>query len=322
MRDFPLKQCPKCNLYSDLSVEKCICGADISGVPGVIPSPMPGKELWATVNETLPFYVQKCPVCTTENYTPDPAHRIRLCRSCHRRSVFNVEPVRADGQPPKDPQQTVPAVPPVEIPVVETPSDGGSSYSAQPVKEEQSEEERQLTLRFLKMLNDANNTHVELSENSQPVPSPRGQSADPQDVSPGPTEVDDPQNIPSDPADIDDPSWDLDDLVVENTLTATAIGCPDFHFELTPSEQQLPYMLGRDAHGESFLSYDRQIGNRHCYISYRDGNWVVTDNNSANGTGVNGQFLAFGGSQILHDGDILKLGHRDDSMSLRISIGG
>ena len=81
------------------------------------------------------------------------------------------------------------------------------------------------------------------------------------------------------------------------------------------------YMLGRSANQGSFLSQDGRVGNEHCYLFYRNGNWFVKDNNSRNGTAVNSRDIGLNGECMLSDGDELKLGHHNDSVAFRISIG-
>lgn len=79
-------------------------------------------------------------------------------------------------------------------------------------------------------------------------------------------------------------------------------------------------MLGRSANQGAFLSQDGRVGNEHCYLFFRNGNWFVRDNNSKNGTAVNSRDIGLNGECMLSDGDELKLGHHPDSVAFRISI--
>jgi pSer/pThr/pTyr-binding forkhead associated (FHA) protein len=51
------------------------------------------------------------------------------------------------------------------------------------------------------------------------------------------------------------------------------------------------------------------VSRRHATIVRRDGALHIVDNNSANGTFLNGQRLVSGQPRILRDGDDVRLGH-------------
>lgn len=106
----------------------------------------------------------------------------------------------------------------------------------------------------------------------------------------------------------------------EKEFTLTAVRYGSMTLTLLPNQQDLPFLLGRSAGLKEFLSQDLRVGNEHCYLAYRNGDWFVIDNHSANGTAVNGQFLDINGECILRDGDELVLGHHPDSMAFRIGI--
>jgi pSer/pThr/pTyr-binding forkhead associated (FHA) protein len=104
-------------------------------------------------------------------------------------------------------------------------------------------------------------------------------------------------------------------------ITLTAIRYGRLSFTIT-ARDNMPYMLGRAANQNVFLSQDGRVGNEHCYIFYRDGFWHVKDNHSANGTFVNSRDIGEDGEHVLGDSDTLKLGHHPDSMEFRITIQG
>lgn len=54
---------------------------------------------------------------------------------------------------------------------------------------------------------------------------------------------------------------------------------------------------------------EKGVSRRHAKIVYRDGTLHIVDNNSANGTYLNGQRLVSGQPRILRDGDDIRLGH-------------
>ena len=54
---------------------------------------------------------------------------------------------------------------------------------------------------------------------------------------------------------------------------------------------------------------DKGVSRRHATITQRDGILYIADNNSANGTYLNGQKLVANQPRILRDGDDIRLGH-------------
>jgi hypothetical protein len=63
--------------------------------------------------------------------------------------------------------------------------------------------------------------------------------------------------------------------------------------------------------------YDAGVSRRHAILLYRDGQYMVEDLGSANGTFVNGRRLASQAAMSLRNGDELKCG----TMVLRVEIG-
>ncbi len=69
--------------------------------------------------------------------------------------------------------------------------------------------------------------------------------------------------------------------------------------------------VGRLAGSDILLPKDKLASRRHATIHYENGNYVVHDEGSSNGTFVNGQQLEGMGSQVLHDGDRLGVGEHE-----------
>ena len=101
------------------------------------------------------------------------------------------------------------------------------------------------------------------------------------------------------------------------TLTAVTYGKCVF---TVSSDMEEDYLLGRNANQRDFLANDIRVGNKHCYLKFKDGAWYVRDNDSSNGTAINSVDIGLGGERVLRDGDVLKLGHHSDSMAFRVSI--
>ena len=104
----------------------------------------------------------------------------------------------------------------------------------------------------------------------------------------------------------------------KNALTLNAVCGGDLKFTITAKDS--PYTLGRNSGQSEFLQQDIRIGREHCRLQIQNENWIVVDNNSKNGTFVNSKDLGLGGSFVLHNGDIITLGHSEDSIAFRVVI--
>src|SRR5579875_3677854 len=63
--------------------------------------------------------------------------------------------------------------------------------------------------------------------------------------------------------------------------------------------------IGREADRDIVISNDPTVSRTHAELSYMNGVWMVRDNNSSNGTFVNGVRIS---SQVLHPGDTVQFG--------------
>ncbi len=109
--------------------------------------------------------------------------------------------------------------------------------------------------------------------------------------------------------------------VPESNIKLTAVRYGVYSFTITPEMvKDAPYMLGRAAGQNDFLSKDERVSNNHCTIFSNNGVWYVQDNSSTNGTFINDEDLGDGGCTTLEEGDRLKLGHSVDSMEFRVSF--
>jgi pSer/pThr/pTyr-binding forkhead associated (FHA) protein len=74
---------------------------------------------------------------------------------------------------------------------------------------------------------------------------------------------------------------------------------------------KLDMSIGRLAGSDILLPKDKLASRRHASIHYENGNYVVRDEGSSNGTFVNGQQLEENGSQVLKDRDRLGIGEHE-----------
>ena len=66
--------------------------------------------------------------------------------------------------------------------------------------------------------------------------------------------------------------------------------------------------IGRDGGSAQIVIGDPRISKRHLWIGVKGGRVVITDQNSRNGTFVNGRRLTSGQAHHLHDGESVRIG--------------
>ena len=71
--------------------------------------------------------------------------------------------------------------------------------------------------------------------------------------------------------------------------------------------EKIPALIGREKDEADVWIQDRRVSRIHARLDYKDGNVVLVDMNSANGSYRNGERLKAGDSYHLHSGDIVKL---------------
>lgn len=80
----------------------------------------------------------------------------------------------------------------------------------------------------------------------------------------------------------------------------------DQKLEFTITDEK--FVLGRSQYrADGQISGNLRVGNVHCTIWHRDGQFYAEDMQSRNGTYINGFILKAGEHRLLHQGDILKL---------------
>ena len=358
MKKIPCKLCPSCGKYSSINVNQCPCGADLTSVPGAavdynqIALPQFGR-----IDKDLSYYVRKCPVCSTEHFFTDPNGSVRVCRKCHKTQI-GYQPTLPFEDEEKKPAPAKEPVSPVS-PVVTGSAWGddddeddeddaptgsaydqmrkniqgatGSAFSAPAGKgnvpdDDEDDEEEDSTPKgpWSQLL-----TGKGLSAEMSGIREPASASRRPKTAQPSAPKA---PVLPVSPlsvgaiwgADDDDDEDEVEAASASrptgSVLTATALCYGNLTFTLRSDSTKLPCLLGRSAEHATFLRQDPRVGNEHCYLAFRNGNWMVIEKIARNGTAVNGVFLPEGGSKILRDGDELKLGHHPDSMAFRISI--
>ena len=315
MSKIPCKYCGKCKKFHAFSHSECPeCGMalpeydislkEVSEIP---------TESRGELDEKMVFYVQKCPGCGTLNYTEDKEKRVRICRSCLKSRVKHIDPVLF-----------------VQEEKVSTPAAG----TAVPLGNKEDEDGRKNDRKELawceEMTSAMKTGQAKIEQCSKNTQDSLTQSVPPK-REPGPaakTEVDDEEED----EDEEDGSWNVVERRTnpqkeaekprKKNITFTALVYGRFSFTIRPeqADKGKGYLLGRFANQREFLSRDGRVGNEHCYIQYRGDRWIVQDNWSRNGTFVNAHYIERGQERPLENGDVLTLGHKEDSMSFRVTI--
>lgn len=287
MSKIPCKQCTKCGFFHDFSILNCSnCGADLSRVQAkIIDTNSIAKEVSGKIDENVSVYVQKCKRCGASSYITDKENRVQICYNCNTREIALVEPKEY-----------------VEVSnenIVTSHSNNDTNNLQQNALD---------TPVISKWKNISGNISDTLDQCSK-----TSKQSDVEMNSNNNLEVDwsnELKNIVN----------NRDELIEESTqpiITLTETRHGKISFSIKPNEQ---YLLGRSAEQSELLRNDIRIGNEHCYIYFSNGFWYVKDNNSQNGTEVNSKQIGKNGKCILNDGDELKLGHHDDSISFKVSI--
>ena len=324
------KKCPQCGLFNDFTIEKCKCGKKLNNIGAqFIDTDELSLEQHGEIDVPLKVYVQKCPVCGTLNFTTSKDNRAEICYNCYKSRVANVESV-------------------IYTPEDENAAnlDANSNRKSESVVASETQHHHTTETKTAPLVNDdekdddldtqdifwlgrlkegigkavsgspnKNLTEETKCETEFSSPTPYDDDDDDDDVVDWPDDLGGAQKQDTSPA----PNRRTVAPAAKRDITLTAIhhGRLSFTVEAGPNT----YMLGRSANQSSFLSQDGRVGNEHCYLFYRDGNWFVKDNNSRNGTAVNSRDIGQNGEYMLSDGDELKLGHHNDSVAFRISIG-
>ena len=334
MNKVPCKKCPQCGLFNDFTIEECECGKKLNNIGAqFINTDELSPEQYGEIDVSLKVYVQKCSACGALNYTDNPSNPIKVCYNCHKTRIAAIVPVEyvdTDSSEQEDED------------VSESDDWSGDNnlnahtsqrqttqvtHSPNVDDDDDDDDDDDYSVQWQGILGNIRKTVGSSPVISQTKPSQ--QNVKNTIVTPITSDDDD-----DDDDEVGDWSGILGNKAKQSTttpksqvvtpaakkditLTAIRYGRLSFTVEAGPNT----YMLGRSANQGGFLSQDGRVGNEHCYLFYRNGNWFVKDNNSRNGTAVNSRDIGLNGECMLSNGDELKLGHHNDSVAFRISIG-
>ena len=316
----PCRVCGSCGLYHDISVETCACGADLRAIPFTVTDYSAiTRDRSGTINPNLSIFVQKCSNCGAENFTNDPVRPVTVCCSCGRKRIASVDPIPYNGGQGDAPEQPVAA-----------PAAGEGtplSFASAEPQHEQVTLDSDAVDRVVGILGGVSSA---LGGTPTPTPPTPPQTLAPASVS---GTSDDEEEAPFSwgavvpgiqtggsspvPAPVPAPApAPASAQTKAGTLARfSAICYGTFSAELRADQMDIPLLVGRYAAWGNFVDQDPRVSGEHCYIS-----WYVRDD-STNGTMINRTLLRRGDEHVLQDGDTLTLGHSENSMAFRVSIG-
>ena len=329
MNRVPCKKCPQCGLFNDFTIEECECGKKLNNIGAqLIDTDQLSPEQCGEIDVSLKVYVQKCSACGALNYTDNPSNPVKVCYNCHKTRIAAIVPVEYVDTDSSKQEEVVAEIdelsgdnnlnthtnqqrqiPQVILPTVDDDDDDDS------VKWQEILGNIQKTVGNSQVISQTRTSQQNVKKTIV-TPIASGEDNDDEEE-----EIGDWSGIIGDKtkqnATTSKPQIVTSAAKKDITLTAIRYGRLSFSVEAGSNT----YMLGRSANQGSFLSQDGRVGNEHCYLFYRNGNWLVKDNSSRNGTAVNSRDIGLNGECVLSDGDELKLGHHKDSAAFRISIG-
>lgn len=106
----------------------------------------------------------------------------------------------------------------------------------------------------------------------------------------------------------------------ENITFKYVSGIINRDFEIIVTLKDGEKLLGRSAMGQEYFQLDNRISNEHFYVNYKNGNWLIRDNESTNGTRINGDILHPNIEYKIKSGDIITLGKMSNSTRLEVNI--
>ncbi|MGN0680084.1 MAG: FHA domain-containing protein [Oscillospiraceae bacterium] len=296
MSKIACRKCPKCGKFSDVSVNKCECGSDISQEfaypvePDELDSGVVGR-----INRNLVFYYQKCKNCGSIIFTDDKANRATICLNCNSKSISKdpilYTEVEANTDSDKKPKSAAESK--IIIPSRDSAEKQKSSESSLS-PEEYKEETENWAVTFSQLFEKAAERGVSKERIDEIFRDLLDEKSIPKS-----------QKAPE------------KTVVHRVVLSAVRYGKYEIAFDAKPD---CSYVLGRSANGAEYLANDLRVGNNHCILRFDNDSWWVIDNHSSNGTFVNNGDIGYNGQCVLHNGDLLKLGHDADSAEFRVTI--
>lgn len=300
-----LKECPICNTYHDITVKTCPCGADLADVyaDSVEDEILDLPDICGEINRNAPIYVQRCPVCRTENYTDSEQNSVKKCRYCQKLRIGQVVPIlytsgelHSEGdKPPK--------------------ADGVFGGSSDDVPDHASDDAPRKD-DWTKVLENIDGV-VEIKRQREKRIA--GEEEKSREAGESPDKKPATLRIIA--------TGRFQGLQESFTAQDSPVLLGRYAGDILDAGDRRAEQYVRC---EEFLQQDTRVSSYHCYIIYRDRQWFVHDGvwniwkkkisgkGSTNSTRINDKVVT--GDTLLFHGAILKLGNQPDSVQFLVEI--
>jgi len=283
MKKAVCRRCPGCSLYSDITVEICMCGTDLSRVKQVFIDIEKDsfKDKLGEINDSLSYYVQRCSTCGRLNYTTSKSKPFLRCYNCSQTMIASVVPASY-----------------IENNYL---TENIETSNEKSTKRENSNSKRKTAAVSLLKSGKKKNIPQEKTKESSSEKSKKAENKSAVESQGGVTE---PKTEPK-----------------ISVITLTAVNYNSVKCVIKAPDAKVPVMFGREAMMNNYLKSDMRVGKAHCYVFFHGNLWYVVDNKSTNGTFVNQKDIGYNRFAQLKDGDKIKFGHSQDSPEVIVSIG-
>ncbi len=285
MKMIPCRKCT-CGKYNSLAVDVCSCGNNLQYCDTTLEDKdklqTETPEACGNLDE-VEFYVLTCPRCNNKYYTLDANFSVHRCSVCNKTNIAaqkaqKYEEEKKPEESEKKSSQTEEATP------AKTVFEGGED-----------------TENWLAKKTETIQAAIGDGEKDETVPDwsafgiVDGDFADKDET--GDNTEPKPETKPS--------------------ISFTSVHPKGFSFTVSIGEGE-QYILGRESNQSEIFAHDRRVGRKHCYLTYENGLWYVTDIHP-NGTFLNSDYIGKGNKVPIKDGDVIILGHEFDSPKIQVS---
>ena len=307
MNKVPCKICPKCQSVNKIEDDYCLCGSDLTYIRGeLISKEELDMEDLEIIGEIKKVFIQKCRFCGMEHVTTENMSPVTQCYSCGGKMTGRVEYQEEDTVAKESCSQDKQQKDSVQIPATSTEREKTTgNYSPKgSYAHEEDDDDNDVINPFEAILANVKKS-VALEKQNKPKPKEstiHATSSDDDD------EVDWPDDVMPVSTNRKIKKFDL-------VLTCTTNKNISYTVECAEGKE---YRIGRDHNMKEALAYDDRISHDHCHLVYHEGVWSVVDH-SINGTFVSKKDIGQNGTCVIHEGDVLTLGHFADSIAFTIT---
>ena len=229
MKKTVCRRCPSCGLYSDITVEICVCGTDLSREKQVFIDTEKDrfKDQLGEINDSLSYYVQRCSACGKLNYTASKSKLFLRCYNCSQTMIASVVPASyiENDYLTKD---------------IETSNE----------KSAERENSTKRKTAAVSLRKPGKKKHIP-KENTKEKSSPKSQKTEDKPPVKSHDTVTEPKTEPK-----------------ISVITLTAVNDNSVKCVLKAPDAKAPVMFGREAMMNNYLKNDMRVGKAHCYVFF------------------------------------------------------